>query len=145
MWLLDAVLVDVVLPSRWCPTLTRLNSTTNQPTKQVPCYREAANYPNHSTACSAREQAQVLAYADSYLDALAPVRAKPANGAFITSCICHECPWSSLTLGGRTSWEHYADWHAGHTTGAAAVHIDTRAPDGGGALPPMHPACFKWP
>jgi hypothetical protein len=112
---------------------------------QVPCYRERANYPNHTTPCSAQEQAQVLSYANSYLDALVPVRANPANGAFITSCICHDCPWSSLALGGRTSWGHYADWHAGRTAGAAAVHIDTRGPDGGGMRPPMHPACFKWP
>ena len=48
-------------------------------------------------------------------------------------------------LEGRTSWWHYEQWHAGNASGAAAVHIDGRAPDGGGTLPAMHPQCFAWP
>jgi len=52
----------------------------------------------------------------------------------ITSCICHGCPWNDLVLDNKTSYEHYAAWFAGSTTGAASMHIDTRLPNGDGKL-----------
>lgn len=55
----------------------------------------------------------------------------------ITSCICHGCPWAQLTTGdvtNKTSYQHYADWMAGKTTGATSMHIDTRLSNGGGTL-----------
>ena len=53
------------------------------------------------------------------------------------SCICHGCPWAQLQVNdgtNKTSYQHYADWMAGKTTGAASMHIDTRLPNGGGTL-----------
>ena len=55
----------------------------------------------------------------------------------IQSCICHGCPWAQLQVNdgtNKTSYQHYADWMAGKTTGAASMHIDTRLPNGGGTL-----------
>jgi|EP01043_Picozoa_sp_COSAG02_P016812 hypothetical protein len=53
------------------------------------------------------------------------------------SCICHGCPWAQLQVNdgtNKTSYQHYAEWMAGKTTGAASMHIDTRLPNGGGTL-----------
>jgi hypothetical protein len=50
------------------------------------------------------------------------------------SCICHGCPWGDLRLEGKNSYQHYADWYYGKTTGAASFHIDTRNPNGDGTL-----------
>jgi hypothetical protein len=121
---------------------------------QVPC---AAGHAGH-TSCNATEEAAIVQYGSDFLDALQPVvDSAPKNGAFITSCVCHGCPWSSVTTGtkgdAKTSWQHYADWHQAHrvqvnlssssapapasTSAPAAlttIHIDGRAPNGGGDL-----------
>jgi hypothetical protein len=73
-------------------------------------------------------------YGEDFLAAFAPVRSEPRNGAFITSCVCHGCPWYNLSLNNRTSYEHYAAWHRGEAKGAAAITVDLRPPNGGGAL-----------
>ena len=43
------------------------------------------------------------------------MRSSPRNGAFITSCVCHGCPWPTVTTGisgdAKTSYQHYAAWH----------------------------------
>jgi hypothetical protein len=67
---------------------------------------------------------------------LAPAYVAPetANGGMITSCICHGCPWGDLKLDGKSSYQHYADWFYGKTTGAASMHIDHRLPNGDGTL-----------
>ena len=82
------------------------------------------------------EQAGVIQYGKDFMKQLAPVYTggETKNGGMITSCICHGCPWGTLTLEGKTSYEHYADWMAGKTKGAASMHIDARLPNGGGAL-----------
>eukprot|EP00966_Prymnesium_polylepis_P018669 429858-Prymnesium_polylepis.1 len=80
------------------------------------------------------EQAAVVQYGVDFLDAFAPVRANPKNGAMITSCICHGCPWADLELEGKTTYQHYAAWVHGTDHGAAAIHIDSRLPNGGGAI-----------
>jgi hypothetical protein len=41
---------------------------------------------------------------------------------------------SALKLGGKNSFEHYADWFYGKTTGAASMHIDPSMPNGNGTL-----------
>tara|TARA_B110000208_G_scaffold38207_1_gene50524 strand:+ start:1871 stop:3277 length:1407 start_codon:yes stop_codon:yes gene_type:complete len=57
------------------------------------------------------------------------------HGGMITSCICHGCPWSAFVLDGKTSDQWYADWFYGATKGGAeSLHIDTRTPNGGGAM-----------
>jgi len=37
-------------------------------------------------------------------------------------------------LENKTSYQHYAAWMAGETSGAAAITIDPRLPNGGGAI-----------
>jgi hypothetical protein len=62
------------------------------------------------------------------------------NGAFITTCICHGCNWAGLSSDWSgaafvgTSYQHYARWMVGNATGVAALTIDTRPPNGGGAI-----------
>ena len=81
-----------------------------------------------------QEQAAVVQYGVDFLAQFAPVRANPKNGAMITSCICHGCPWPQLELQGKTTYQHYADWVHGTTKGADAIHIDSRLPNGGGEI-----------
>ena len=82
------------------------------------------------------EQEGVIQYGKDFLAQLAPVYTggEAKNGGMITSCICHGCPWAWLELKGKTSYQHYADWMAGRTTGSASMHIDSRLPNGGGTL-----------
>lgn len=85
------------------------------------------------------EQEGVLQYGRDFMAQLAPVYEsancnETKHGGMITSCICHACPWSALKLEGKSSYEHYADWYYGKTTGPASMHIDTRLPNGNGSL-----------
>lgn len=82
------------------------------------------------------EQEGVLQYGRDFMAQLAPVYTgtEARHGGMITSCICHDCPWTSLKLGGKSSFEHYADWFYGKTTGSASMHIDARLPNGNGIL-----------
>jgi hypothetical protein len=49
------------------------------------------------------EHAAVLQYGEDFLAQFEPVTTKGVNGAMITSCICHGCPWATLELEGKTS------------------------------------------
>ena len=92
------------------------------------------------------EQDGVLQYGIDFMEQLAPVYATGAetkHGGMITSCICHGCPWATLELDGKLTYQHYADWFYGKTTGAASMHIDTRLPNGNGTL--TDPRCSKFP
>jgi len=83
---------------------------------------------------TAETQAAVIQYGEDFLEQFKPVQSEPRNGAMITSCICHGCPWNQLVLDGQQSYQHYADWFYGKTRGSAAIHIDTRHPNGDGSL-----------
>ena len=53
----------------------------------------------------------MLKYGKDFLADFTPVRAEDKNGAFITSCICHGCPWTSptaLNIDGKSVHQHYA-------------------------------------
>jgi hypothetical protein len=91
------------------------------------------------------EQDGVLQYGKDFLTQFSPVQTESKNGAMITSCICHGCNWAALTTGSdnKTSYQHYADWYYGRTSGAASIHIDTRSPNGGGAITDPH--CKPFP
>ena len=94
------------------------------------------------------EQQGVLAYGEDFMAQLAPVylAGETKHGGMITSCICHGCPWESLVLDGKTSYEWYADWFYGKTTGIASMHIDTRHPNGNGTLQGgAFKSCAKFP
>lgn len=99
-------------------------------------------------------------YGSDFLEALKPViDSAPKNGAFITSCVCHGCPWSTVTTGAtgdtKTSYGHYAAWHNAHRLAAAGdatawkgvasttIHIDSRAPNGGGKI--TNKECMAFP
>ena len=88
----------------------------------------------------------MLQYGKDFLEQFTAVRAHPKNGAFITSCICHGCPWAdatALSIDDKSVYQHYAAWMAGNTTGAASIHVDTRTPNGDGAI--THPQCKRFP
>jgi hypothetical protein len=79
----------------------------------------------------------VVQYGKDFMSQFSPMYSEPKNGAFITTCVCHGCPWSALTLTNDsklTSYNHYAAWHEGKTTGADSIHVDSRAPNGDGTL-----------
>ena len=125
---------------------------------QVPC---KAGDAGHVT-CNSTESAAIVQYGADFLTALQPVIASQArNGAFITSCICHGCPWSTVKTGAsgdvKTSYGHYAAWHTKMKTKALgkgqevrvssseppSIHIDTRGPNGDGAI--TDPLCMAFP
>jgi len=105
---------------------------------RAPCYA------SNKHPCSKEEQNAVLQYGKDFLAQFAPVQKESQNGAMITSCICHGCQWAETSLENRTSYQHYAAWHAGNDTGAAAIHIDTRGPNGDGALDKGY-GCMPFP
>ena len=62
-------------------------------------------------------------------------------GAFVTSCICHGCPWTGIDKGGglvagpqnRTAKQHYEEWYSGAAEPAGGwVAVDARGPNGDG-------------
>jgi len=92
------------------------------------------------------EQQGVLQYGNDFLGQFKAVQADSKNGAFITSCICHGCPWfeaTTLNIDDKSVTQHYAAWMAGSTTGAASIHVDDRLPNGDGAI--KHPQCAAFP
>ena len=89
------------------------------------------------------EQDAIVEYGASFLTQFAAAAAAGRNGAFISTCICHACPFHKLELGGKTAFQHYAAWYLGQTVGSSSMHIDTRAPNGGGAI--VDPLCAKFP
>jgi hypothetical protein len=91
------------------------------------------HYP--PATCNGTKSKAIAQYGKDFLGDLGPVLGEKKNGAFITSCICHGCDWPHLAVGNKTSYQHYADWHYGRTKGSS-VTIDTRGPNGDGALGP---------
>lgn len=89
------------------------------------------------------EQDAVIQYGEDFMEQFKPVQSESQNGAMITSCICHGCPWAQLELEGKTSYQHYADWYYGKTSGSAAIHIDTRHPNGDGSM--TYSQCSAFP
>ena len=90
----------------------------------------------------------MLQYGKDFMQQLAPVYTggETKHGGMITSCICHGCPWQNLELENKNSYQHYADWFYGKTTGAASMHIDTRNPNGDGTLTgDKFKQCAKFP
>lgn len=79
-------------------------------------------------------RAAVIRYGEDFVEQVMPVQSETQNGAVITSCVCHGCPWSQLLFEGKTGFQHYADWYNGRTNGSTAFHLDTRGPNGGGSL-----------
>ena len=69
----------------------------------------------------------VLQYGKDFLRDFQPVRKASKNGAFITSCICHGCPWrvaasnatGTLAVNGISPWKAYANWYNGVDRGEA--------------------------
>jgi len=91
---------------------------------------------------TAEEQSAVLQYGSDFLKDFEQLQDEPKNGGMITSCICHNCPWSHLALDGKSSYQHYADWSFGKASGADALHVDSRTPNGAGTI--THPYCAEF-
>ena len=77
----------------------------------------------------------MLDYGVSFLQEFAPVRRNHKHGAFITSCICHNCPFDKLSLQGKPAYAHYAAWYHGRTSGGDAITVDPRLPNANGTIP----------
>ena len=92
--------------------------------------------PNVDFNCDIAQQKAIAQYGHDFLADLTPVLAMPANGAFITSCICHGCDFNNLGWAGKNARQHYmySDWYNGRVRGKKTV--DTRGPNGDGALTP---------
>lgn len=94
---------------------------------------------------TAPEQAAVFQYGADFLSAWSAVVPRSGlNGAFITTCICHGCNWTSFVLDGKNAYGHYAAWVHGVTKGNESLHVDMRSPNGGGAMSDLH-CCAKFP
>lgn len=87
-------------------------------------------------AAGAAAAAAVRQYGDDFMSQFAPVQKEPRNGAVIISCICHKCSYGTADgfVDGASGWDHYAAWYNGTTSGAAAIHVDPRNPDGDGRM-----------
>ena len=123
---------------------SRFDAWQMQNDLQVPCIDGDMSHP----PCNATEQASMLQYGADFVSALQPVvDSAPKNGAFITSCICHSCSWATLVLDGASSYTHYSRWYFGGADGGSGngstVHLDLRAPNGGGDL--TDPKCVRFP
>lgn len=90
---------------------------------------------NRQANCNRAKSAAIKQYGKDFLADLHPVVQESHNGAFITSCICHGCDWADLSVDKKTSYSYYADWYYGKGSGAN-VTVDTRGPNGDGALGP---------
>jgi hypothetical protein len=86
-------------------------------------------------------------YGADFVTALSTVRSSNKNGAFITSCICHGCPWLELKLDNRSAYELYGAWYADAAHTSEHVHIDpSLTPNSGGELQKEFPTyCVPFP
>ena len=99
-----------------------------------------------STWTTKAEQYGVLDYGRDFVRDFAPVESASKNSAFITSCICHGCPWNGNTLsfgGGHDPYSAYGRWYSGKDAGHDAIHIDPRLPNGNGTI--KSSSCSKFP
>jgi len=82
------------------------------------------------------EKEAVLQYGEDFLEQFEPghVEDWSINGGFITTCVCHGCPWPNLFLEGLNSYQHYRNWVVGETGGKDSYQIDRRPPNGNGTL-----------
>ena len=74
-------------------------------------------------------------YGDLFLDQLAPVLARPPSqaGVFVSTCVCHGCPWSDIVVQGRSAYQALGQWQAGW--GGDHKTVDgSRGPNGDGTL-----------
>ena len=94
---------------------------------KLPCYLGSGP---RGAGCTAPEQAALGKFGRSLMHTAEAVvmTAGSRNGAFITSCVCHLCPWRTLVLHNRSGREHYYRWLRGETAGADSIHIDQRPP-----------------
>eukprot|EP00662_Eupelagonemidae_sp_cell21_P054754 gene54754-15218_t len=69
-------------------------------------------------AAGAAAAAAVLQYGDDFMAQFAPCSYGTADGF----------------VDGASGWAHYAAWYSGNTSGAAAIHVDPRNPDGDGQM-----------
>ena len=81
----------------------------------------------------------VRQYGVDFLSQLTALQANPKNGGFITSCICHGCPWADLTpsTGSKvTTYDYYIKWanDPKWPSSSEPVTIDARGPNGGGDI-----------
>ncbi len=104
---------------------------------QVPCIMKGVT-------CSATERKAIMEYGSDFMTEFAPVQSEKQNGAFITSCICHGCPWSDsqqMTIANMTAYQAFSHWYS-DPAHAQSILIDTRGPNGDGAI--TNKQCSQW-
>ena len=104
---------------------------------------QIANILQLATWKTKPQQNAIVEYGANFLTQFtAAAPRERGHGAFISTCICHACPFPTLRLNGKTAFEHYAAWYLGQTQGSKSMHIDTRPPNGGGEL--TDPLCAQF-
>ncbi|GMI55462.1 hypothetical protein ScalyP_jg7825 [Parmales sp. scaly parma] len=79
-------------------------------------------------------------YGKDFVAQLEPLLNDKKNGCFITTCICHGCPWPALRLSDVPAYEHFANWVDYVVLGRGEkthFHIDNRIIPNGGLNPPV--------
>lgn len=118
---------------------------------QLQCLLNKRQWPGASVSpditCTETEKHSVVEYGADWLSSFPRMTLlKGGHGAFITSCVCHGCPWEALSLDGSansaggsnvsvSTWKAVARWYGGEDTAAAALRMDLRGPNGDGAIP----------
>lgn len=112
---------------------------------RLPCMQGYSDFPwEHPSTCDASEQAAAAQFATDFLTNLyAKVLFKPENGAYITSCVCHDCRWDDITIQNVTLLEHLSGWYFGNRTGADAIIVDQEGPNKNGHPESDH--CVNFP
>lgn len=95
---------------------------------QLPCFQRG-----DTGHCNGTEQVAVQRYGAQFLDELAPVLRRPEAGVFVTTCVCHGCPWSDVVVRGKSSYQALGAWQAGWA-GAHKTVDAMRGPNGNGTL-----------
>lgn len=72
------------------------------------------------------------AFSQDFMAKLPALASSEKNGGFITSCLCHDCPWRDLRVGAESALEHYVAWAEGRAE--RGLLIDSRGPNGDGEL-----------
>lgn len=111
---------------------------------QLGCLSKEPLKDRSSVVCSKEEHAAFAQMGRDFICALLPVLAHSKNGAFITSCSCHDpCPYSVISVDNTSYRKHYAAWYTGKTNTRA--HIDWGGPNQDGALTRKSDACMVLP
>merc|ERR1712060_283090 len=105
---------------------------------QAPCVPSRPWY--NATKCSSPMRQGILQYGNDFDNQFAALKAvitgkSSVHGGFITTCMCHGCPWDKLVHGRVNAFAALGQWYYGVTSpGNASLYFDTRGPNADGQL-----------